>query len=88
MEIKTKYCISRWSSWSMCEWPKCDDGKYVLSESPNNKDESIYFEANSIDEIVSELPYLGISIDDVSVCTVRALSDWMKEREFSFTVQP
>ncbi|MBR5102935.1 MAG: hypothetical protein IK092_07405 [Muribaculaceae bacterium] len=82
MEIKTKYYISHWTLWPMCDENK-PGGVYVLSESPNNKEGVIYFEADSIKEIIKELPGMGIDIADVSVCTVQSLADWMSEKGIS-----
>lgn len=78
MEIKTKYYISHWESWPMCD-KAGNGGKYVLSSS-NEKDEVIFFEADSIEAIINELPNLSIDVKDVSVCSVQSLTDWIEER--------
>ena len=72
---KFRYQVSQWKSWPIDgKIAESDKHKFVLSECPWVKDEAIFFEADSVEEIIRELPGMGIDIDSVFISV--PLSEW------------
>ena len=72
---KFKYQISHWTSWPICgNAAESEKGKFVLENCPWVNDEAIFFEADSVEEIIRELPGMGIDIDSVFISV--PLSEW------------
>ena len=72
---KFRYQVSQWKSWPIDgKIAESDKHKFVLEECPWVKDETIFFEADSVEEIIRELPGLGIDIDSVLISV--PLSEW------------
>ena len=75
--MKTKYQIRHWSTWPMKGEPSPSEGMYYLTQSPKGEVFSMR-ETSSIEEIVNELPNLGIDEKDVTICLALSVDEWRK----------